>query len=182
MIDEAHRQLGGLHFVISLASDFPYNPLGKLDGAAWDRSMAGAKGSYLLALHASRKMRDNPGPTRGHIILFGDTSARETPYRNSLPYLTSKAAVEYMVRAFAVELARHGVLVNAIAPGPTIRPPEIEPHEWDEIIEQTTPLKRESSPDDMAEIAVALLRSETITGESVRVDGGNHIAGPYELA
>ena len=83
-----------------------------------------------------------------------------------------------MVRAFAVELAPHGILVNGIAPGPTIRPPEMTPSEWESDAVALAPLKRESSPDDIAEMIVAMLKSETITGETVKIDSGRHLAGP----
>ena len=123
-------------------------------------------------------MMANPGPTRGHIIIFGDWAAGETPYRNHLPYLTAKAAVQFMARAFAAELAPHGVLVNAIAPGPTMRPPDISPESWQRNVLGQSPLRRESSAEEMAELVVTLLKSETITGETIRVDSGRHLAGP----
>ena len=40
------------------------------------------------------------------------------------------------------------------------------------------PLRRESSADEIAEVVAMLLKSETITGETIRVDSGRHIAGP----
>ena len=83
--------------------------------------MADAKASYLVTLHAARAMMANEGPTRGHIVLFSDWAALHAPYRGYLPYMTSKAAITYMTRAFAAELAPSGILVNAIAPGPTMR-------------------------------------------------------------
>ena len=64
----AARELGGLHFAVNLASGFPRTPLAELNEAAWERSMADAKASYLLTLHASRAMMANDGPTRGHIV------------------------------------------------------------------------------------------------------------------
>ncbi|MBM3947868.1 MAG: SDR family oxidoreductase [SAR202 cluster bacterium] len=178
MVSEAAEQLGGLHFAVNLASGFVRTPLETLDSQAWDQALADAKGSYLLTLHAARRMMDNSGPTRGHIILFSDSSAMETPYLDYLPYLTAKSAIDFMSRAFAVELAPHGILVNAIAPGPTIRPPGIREQTWRTHVVGRTPLKRESSPDEMAEIIVTLLKSETITGETVRVDAGVHLSGP----
>ncbi len=178
MVQEAREGLGGLSFVVNLASDFPRTPLASLDGEAWDQGMAAAKGSFLLAVHAARALMKNPGPTRGHILLFSDWAAGETPYRHYLPYLTSKAAIDFMTRAFAVELAPHGILVNAIAPGPTMRPPDLSEETWQRRVVAGTPLQRESSIDDMAELIVALLKSETITGETIRVDSGRHLAGP----
>ncbi len=177
MVGEASLKLGGgLFFVVDLASQFAWTPVRALDAAAWDTAMAEAKGSYLLAVHAARAMMKNPGPTRGHIIFFGDAAAGEHPYDNYLPYLTSKAAIQFMTRAFAVELGAHGILVNAIAPGPTIRPADIGAQDWEKRVIASTPLKRESSVEDIAEMVVTLLKSETITGECVRIDAGSHLA------
>jgi NAD(P)-dependent dehydrogenase (short-subunit alcohol dehydrogenase family) len=178
IVSQAEEQLGGLHFVVNLASGFVRTPFETLDAQAWDHALADAKGSYLLSLHAAHRMMENPGPTRGHIVLFSDSSAMETPYWSYLPYLTAKAAIDFMARAFAVELAPHGILVNAVAPGPTMRPPDIREETWRNYVVRRTPLKRESSAEEMAEIVVALLKSETITGETVRVDAGVHLSGP----
>lgn len=178
MIGEAADQLGGLAFLVNLASDYERVPFQALDGAAWDRGMAAARGSYLLAVHAARHFFQNEGPTRGHILFCGDWAAKETPYPDYLPYLTGKAAIDFMTRAFAVELAPYGILVNNIAPGPTARPPDLSEEEWQQRAVGRAPLKRESSAAEIAELIVTLLKSETITGESIRVDAGRHLAGP----
>ena len=169
--------LGGIDYVINLASDYPYVPFDELDGAAWDHSMATAKGSYLLGVHAARQMRRNPGPNRGHIIMFGDWAAEETPYNDYLPYLTAKAAIHFMTRCLAAEVASFGVRVNTIAPGPTMRPPEITPTDWNRAIAAKAPLQQESSVDDIAEIIATLIYTSSVTGEIIRVDSGRHIRG-----
>ncbi len=178
VIAEAEQSLGSLRFVINLASDYPHAPFDSLDAEAWDRAMGTAKSSYLLAVHSARQFMANDGPSRGHIVMFSDWAAGETPYTDYLPYLTAKAAVGFMTRAFAAELAQHGIQVNSIAPGPTMRPPEISEESWQKDVLARAPLQRESSPDDIAELIVALLKSETITGETIRVDSGRHLAGP----
>jgi 3-oxoacyl-[acyl-carrier protein] reductase len=172
----ARRELDDLSFCINLAADYPRQSFDRLDAAAWDRGMAAAKGTYLLGLHAARVMLENPGPTRGHLVFFGDWAAGETPYLDYLPYLTGKAAVHFLTRGFALELAGRGILVNAILPGPTARPPDLSDAAWETALRQT-PLHRESTVEDIAEMIVALLRLETITGENIRVDAGRHIAG-----
>ena len=169
--------LGGIDYVVNLASDYPYAPFDELDGAAWDRAMATAKGSYLLGVHAARQMRRNPGPIRGHIIMFGDWAAEETPYNDYLPYLTAKAAIHFMTRCLAAEVASFGVRVNAVAPGPTMRPPEITPVDWNRAIAAKAPLQQESSVDDIAEIIATLIHTSSVTGEIIRVDSGRHIRG-----
>jgi NAD(P)-dependent dehydrogenase (short-subunit alcohol dehydrogenase family) len=177
LVDEALRQLGNVSFCVDAASDYPRTPWSSLTAADWDHAMASAKGAYLLALASGRAMQGNAGPTRGHIVFFGDWAAEETPYRDFLPYLTAKAAVHFMTRAFALELAPHGILVNTISPGPTMQDPSlVSSPEWKAALAQT-PLHRESSADEMAEMVATLLRLETVTGENIRIDSGRHIAG-----
>jgi NAD(P)-dependent dehydrogenase (short-subunit alcohol dehydrogenase family) len=149
LVARAQQELGDLSFCVNLASDYPRDPYEKLDAAAWDRGIAIARANYLLALHASRAMMSNAGPTRGHLIFFGDWASDETPYQHYLPYLTAKAAIHYMTRAFALELGPHGILVNAISPGPTAFGTTVSQEEWDAAI-GATPLKRESSGDVFA--------------------------------
>jgi 3-oxoacyl-[acyl-carrier protein] reductase len=178
-VAEAKRALGDLSFCVNLASDYPRVAFEQLDAAAWERGVANARATFLLALHASRAMLDNPGPTRGHLIFFGDWAAGETPYLDYLPYLAGKATVHFLTRGFALELASHGILVNGISPGPTERPPDLSQAGWEKAVAQT-PLHRESSEEDIAEVITALLRLETMTGENIRVDAGRHIVGTSE--
>ena len=176
---EAKRALGDLTFCVNLAADYPRSSFAKLDTAAWEAGIASARANFLLAVHAARAMMENDGPTRGHMVFFGDWAAGETPYLDFLPYLSGKAATQFMTRGFALELAQHGILVNCILPGPTEAPPDMTKAGWDAALAQT-PLHRESSEEDIAEMIVTLLRLETITGENIRIDSGRHIAGTAE--
>ena len=176
VVQTAKSELGEVSFLVNLAFDYPRNTLDELDGAAWERGMAGAKANFLLAVHAYRAMKDNEGPTRGHLIFFGDWAADETPYSDFIPYLTGKAAIHFMTRAFGRDLAEYGILVNCIAPGPTALGIGMTDVGWARAI-GFTPLKRESSAHDISEMIVTLLKTETITGEVVRVDSGRHVVG-----
>ncbi|NEP12563.1 MAG: SDR family oxidoreductase [Symploca sp. SIO2C1] len=178
MVKTAKQELGDLSFVVNLASGFPKTPFETLDGKAWENSLSDAKGSYLLGVYASRELMKNSGSIRGHIIFFSDWAALETPYKDFLPYLTAKSAIDFMTRAFAMELAEYRILVNAIAPGPTQRPADISPESWQKDVLEQAPLKRESSAEEIAEAIIMLLKSETITGETIRVDSGRYLVGP----
>jgi NAD(P)-dependent dehydrogenase (short-subunit alcohol dehydrogenase family) len=176
-VSESVNHMGDLQFIVNLASEFPRTPYKSLNGESWDRAMEAAKGNYLVTLYGSRQMMGNVGKTKGHIVMFGDWAAGETPYLHYLPYLTSKASISFMNKVFALELSSQGILVNAIAPGPTIRPEEMSKEIWDSKVISKTPLGRESSAEEIAELVVILLKSETITGEMIRVDSGRHLSG-----
>ncbi len=175
-VAEATAALGDVSFCVNLASNYPRASLDELDLETWEEGMSVARGTFLLGLHASRAMASNPGTTKGHLVFFGDWAAAETPYTDYLPYLTGKAAVHFMTRAFARELAPQGILVNAILPGPTARPADIDEGDWTAAL-ANVPLLRESSAEDITEVITTLLRLETVTGESIRVDSGRHLAG-----
>ena len=176
VIETAKRELGDLSFSINLAYDYPRDRLETLSAASWDRGMLGAKANFLVAVHAARAIAQNEGETKGHLVFFGDWASDETPYDDYLPYLTGKAAVHFMTRAFARELADQGILVNCIAPGPMALGIGLSEAAWEKAI-SFTPLKRQASDEDAAEMVAALLRMETITGEVIRVDSGRHVVG-----
>jgi NAD(P)-dependent dehydrogenase (short-subunit alcohol dehydrogenase family) len=109
-------------------------------------------------------------------MFCGDWASNETPYDDYLPYLTGKAAVHFMTRAFARELGPKGILVNCVAPGPTAFGVGMTDQAWQRAV-SFTPLNRQSSDEDIAEMIATVLRLETITGEVIRIDSGRHVVG-----
>jgi NAD(P)-dependent dehydrogenase (short-subunit alcohol dehydrogenase family) len=71
-LDQLEAMCGPASFLINLASDYDRTPFDALDAAAWDRGMSAARANYLLAIHAAQRMKHLPGPTRGHLLQFGD--------------------------------------------------------------------------------------------------------------
>ena len=175
MLSIAQKKLQDISFIINLASTFNRTPYNQLNGKDWDNSMNFAKGNYLVCLEGSKYMMKNNGKTKGHIITFGDWAATNTPYKNYLPYLTAKASIDFMTRVFATELSEYNILVNSIAPGPTIQPPEYSQKSWDEKVIKSTALIQESSANEISEFIITLLKSETITGETIKIDSGSHL-------
>ena len=78
-----------------------------------------------------------------------------------------------MTEALALELAPH-ILVNAIAPGPILRPAGMS-DEGEREVRQVTPLGRWGGPEEIAKAALFLVESDFVTGECIRVDGGRHL-------
>jgi pteridine reductase len=89
-------------------------------------------------------------------------------------YLASKAALEQLTRALALELGPK-VRVNAVAPGPVAIAAETTPAQRADMLARL-PLGREGSPADVAEAVVYLARAEYVTGQTIRVCGGLSIA------
>jgi NAD(P)-dependent dehydrogenase (short-subunit alcohol dehydrogenase family) len=91
-----------------------------------------------------------------------------------LPYYVAKSGVIGLTEALALELAPDNILVNAIAPGPIVAPPGTTDEE-SKSVEQATPLGRWGGELEIAKAVAALLDSDFITGEIIRVDGGRHV-------
>lgn len=93
-----------------------------------------------------------------------------TPTHFFAHYLASKAALDQLTRAWALELGP-AIRVNAVAPGPVAMAAETTGDQRSDILGRI-PLKREGRPEDVAQAVVFLAQSPYITGQTLRVDGG----------
>jgi pteridine reductase len=117
-------------------------------------------------------------PEGGCIVTFGDW-AIERPYLNYAAYFPSKGAIPTLTRCLAVELGTRNprVRVNCILPGPVMLPPDLPEAERREAINATL-VKREGSPEHVAQAVLALVENDFITGVCLPVDGGRTIYAP----
>lgn len=90
---------------------------------------------------------------------------------NSVRSVDAKAALNHTTVLLAKALGPD-VRVNAIAPGLVDTPWTADWHEIRVAVEQSAPMRRSATPEDMTDLAVALARSTYITGQVVAVDGG----------
>ncbi len=159
--------LGAIDLLVHSASNFHRASLAETDEATWGSAMnVNARAGFLLAREAAPTLRER----RGRIVLMSDLMATH-PQRNYLAHSVSKAAVEGLVRALAVELAPE-VLVNGIAPG-AVLVPEGTSADQAERWAQKTPLQRLGDPEDVARTVVFLCAGPSyVTGQIIRVDGG----------
>ena len=125
------------------------------------------RSGFRLARAAGRMMRE--GGVRGR-ILFVTSLHAESP-RNLPHYSASKAGMTMLMKEFARDLAPDGIRVNAIAPGAIPG----GGFAADPAMAQLVPMGRLGTPEDVADMALALLCdrfSRYVTGTTVVVDGG----------
>ena len=174
LVDAVGRELGRLDVLVNMASLYRSVKFDEMQAADWDRQLSvDLRGSYLCARAAVPLMRKTGG---GRIINFTDwVAASGRPrYKGYLAYYVAKKGVLALTEALALELASDQILVNAIAPGPIMPPPGTSDEEI-KSIERATPLGRWGGPEEIAKAVLALVDSDFITGETIRVDGGRHV-------
>ena len=144
----------------------------------WDAIMAvGLRGVFLCCKRAVQQMltQDEVAEARGRIINISSQHGMiGTP--GHVAYCTAKGGIVNLTRQLAVDFARRGIIVNAIAPGKILTRPVDEP-DTPEILAYShsrTPFSRLGRPDDVASAAVFLASDEAtyISGTNLLVDGG----------
>ncbi len=174
LVDRVADTFGRLDLLINMASVYKERPFEELTASDWDAALdVDLRAAFLCAKAAVPHMRRRHG---GRIVNFSDWVAKSgrPRYKGFLPYYVAKAGVIALTEALALELAADNILVNAIAPGPIVAPPGTSADE-SRAIAQATPLGRWGGEMEIAKAVLALLDSDFITGETIRVDGGRHV-------
>jgi NAD(P)-dependent dehydrogenase (short-subunit alcohol dehydrogenase family) len=144
-----------------------------LDVETW-RKVLGVNldGVVFTMREAARHMKKQGS---GRIVVTASTAGFGTDPMVGYSYSATKAAVIILVRQAALELAKHGVHVNAIAPGPFRTniggdAAPIPPEAWEEIVA----IGRMAEPDELKGVALLLASpaSSFMTGTVIPVDGG----------
>ena len=156
-------------------------PVDKIKAEEWDEVLeVNLRGTFLTIKHAVKHMKERRS---GSIIVTSSTSGNRTfTDIGASPYSVSKAAQVSLVKCLAVELADHGIRINAICPGKT----DTALGESDESRaeeELTEPLEHpegnmpledddELDPDDVALAAIFLTIASAVTATEIYADGG----------
>jgi NAD(P)-dependent dehydrogenase (short-subunit alcohol dehydrogenase family) len=174
LVQSVVETFGRLDILINMASVYVQKPFGDLTSADWDAVInVDLRAAFLCARAAAPHLRAQGG---GRIINFSDWIARSgrPRYLGYVPYYVAKSGIIALTEALALELAPDNILVNAIAPGPIVAPPGTTDAE-SRAVEEATPLGRWGGEMEIAKGVLALLDSDFITGETIRIDGGRHL-------
>jgi NAD(P)-dependent dehydrogenase (short-subunit alcohol dehydrogenase family) len=147
--------------------------LENLDRHAWDTVVDVNLNGVLFTMREAARHMKRQGS--GRIVVTASTAGVGTDPMVGYSYSATKAAVIMLVRQAALELAKHGVHVNAIAPGPFRTniggdAAPIPPEAWNDIVA----IGRMAEPDELKGVALLLASpaSSFMTGAVVPVDGG----------
>jgi len=171
LVKQASAKLGAVTLLVNNASKFDADDAISLEQALWDEHFAiNLRGPAFLTRDMARQL---PSGCFGAVVNVIDQRVwKLTPQFAS--YTLTKAALWAATKTFAQALAPR-IRVNAVGPGPTLS--NIR-QSADDFARQSepVPLGRGSSPDQVAETVAYLARAESITGQMIAVDGGQHLA------
>jgi len=173
MIDTALENFGTIDILANIAGAVELESAEKLPMEYWDKLMnVNARGTFMMCQHVGRVMIKNGG---GKIVSV-TSQASFIAIDKHVAYTASKAAIVGMTKVLALEWAKFGINVNAVAP--TVVLTEMGEKAWQgevaERMKRQIPCNRFAYPDEIAAAILFLSTNEAnmITGENLVVDGG----------
>jgi 3-oxoacyl-[acyl-carrier protein] reductase len=169
---EADIAANGVYFgVVSNAGVSADAPFPILEGDMWDRVIdTDLTGLYNVFKPVVMPMVS--GRVRGRLVAISSVSG-VVGNRGQVNYSAAKAGVIGAVKALAVELARRGITVNAVAPG-VIETDMAATIEEAELVKRAIPMRRFGRPEEVAAVVAFLFRDEAcyVTRQVISVNGG----------
>lgn len=185
VVSEADRETGGIDILVNNAALFDMAPITHITPEGYDRVMdVNVKGAlFVMKAVANAMIARGRG---GKIINMASQAGRRGEARVVI-YCLSKAAIISATQSAALDLIKHGINVNAIAPG------VVEGEHWDGVdahfakweglapgekkkqVAAAVPVGRMATPDDLTPMAVFLASSDSdyVVAQTYNVDGGN---------
>ncbi|MCC7285127.1 MAG: SDR family oxidoreductase [Burkholderiaceae bacterium] len=161
-----------VHTAALLGASGPFETLSQADWARYiDINLTG---TFNVCQAVARAMIASG--TQGRLVTIGSVNAFAAE-PEAAPYVASKGGIRLLTKAMAVDLARHGIAANMIAPGPIEVPRNAALFAQPELVAlfaQAVPYGRPGSPDDVARAALFLADPGLafVTGAELAVDGG----------
>ena len=170
-VNETAQLLGGLDILVHSAGGPANGGLLEITPEMWHSAFdIHVHAIFYLCRAAIPHMRSRQG---GSILLISSTAGKlATP--SHIAYQAVKGALPHIARGLAREFASDNIRVNCIAPG-VIRTrfhQHMTPEQKTLNLDHRIPLKREGTPEQVADLMLAVIKNEYITGDTLTIDGG----------
>jgi len=173
MVKAAVERFGTIHILVNDAGVVTKGKFTEITEAEWDRTIdINLKGTFLCSREVVKEMLKTG--VRGKIVNVASIES-EVAFKNQAHYAASKGGVAMLTKAMALDLAEHGINVNAVGPGTTdSRGMLAQNPEAMARYRSIIPLGRVGTPRDIANAVLFLASPEAdwITGQILYVDGG----------
>lgn len=166
LMERAAAQFGTVDILVNNAAVFYQT---RLADAAHDAVMKELQINLLAPLALIRGFARQTRSGKIVNLLDRRVTAHDT---SCVPYMLSKKGLEELTQLAALDLAP-GITVNAVAPGAVLPPPDKDAGTWEYA--GKIPLEKRPAPSDIAAAVLYLLKSDLITGQTLFIDGGQHL-------
>jgi NAD(P)-dependent dehydrogenase (short-subunit alcohol dehydrogenase family) len=171
LIAAAVGVVGPLTLLVNNAGEFEVDAFGELDRTRFDRQFAvNLRAPLFLAQDFAAQARDGSDPSIVNVV--DQRVFRLTP--RFFSYTLAKSALHTATTTLAQALAPR-VRVNAVAPGPTLPSPRQDAQAFAQQA-ALVPLGRGPRPEEIADAVLYLAGARSVTGVTIAVDGGQHVA------
>ena len=170
LLPQAAAALGPIGVLVNNASIFGNDTVSTATRESWDAHLAiNLRAPFVLIQEFAARLPPDAG---GAIVnLIDERVWNLTPYFVS--YTVTKTALWTLTRTMALALAPR-IRVNGIGPGPTLPSPRQSPEQFREQC-QRLPLRRGTSPAEIAAALRFILAAPAMTGQMIALDGGQHL-------
>ena len=172
LVPTVAARFGRLDAIVNSASTFEYDDAASFGVAAMEKHWRANTAPAILLAQALHKHLDRSG-SNGCVVNLIDQKLWN-PNPDYFSYTLSKAALQAATVMLAQALAPR-MRVCGVAPGVTLVSGPMSAQEFD-VAHKMTPLQRSSTPEDIARAVRFLIESPAITGTTLLVDGGQHLA------
>ena len=174
MASAASERYGGLDILCANAGIFPVTLIEETTEEVWDRVLAVNLKSVLFGVKACLPYMKAQGA--GRIVVTSSITGPRVSMPGLSHYSASKAGINGFIRCAALELAPHGITINAVEPGNILTEGVREMNTPDKLdaMAKSIPMKRLGDPEDVGHAMLFFASDEAryITGQTIIVDGG----------